>query len=268
MLIENNADEVARWMMAVSKQVPYAASKALNKTLWDLRRLERREMKRAFKTPTPYAMRAIRYKTSNKRNLQGVLYINARAAKGNAQVRFLKRQVVGGGRRGKRIEGSMSKAPGAPDARHLFAVPGKAVKKNAYGNVARATQVTITKGAANRGSERANNRYFVKSKGGRPVGIYEKYGRKVRMKDGSKRKKIRPVMVFTRRPRYRKRFKFYGVGIRHASKRFAQHFDKMFNAVLLDEGLISPGMKVKLKGGERAAPKSDFKDWSERFNRD
>jgi len=265
MPIESNADEVARWMLAVSKQIPYAASKALNKTLWDLRRLERREMERAFKSPTPYTLRAIRYKTSTKRNLQGELYINAQSKTGNAQVTFLKRQVVGGGRRGKRIEGSMSKAKGAPNINRLFAVPTNAVKKNAFGNVSRATQISIAKGAAGKGTERANNRYFVKKSKGKPIGIFERYGRKVRMEDG-KRKRIRPVMIFTRRPTYRKRFRFYSVAVRHANKRFEQHFDKMFNAVLLQEGLINPGMHVKLMGGERAAPKSDFKDWSERFN--
>jgi len=266
MEIESNAHDVARWMLKVEKQIPYAASVTLNKTVWELRKLETHEMKRAFRSPTPYALRAVRFKNSNKRNLTAQLYVNDTPTKagGNTQASFLKRQVVGGGRRGKRIEGSFSKAKGAPDLKNTFGIPGKGVKKNAFGNVTGALQKAMAAGVKNRGTARQNDKYFIAKRGG-TTAVWEKYGRKVKGEDGARRKKARPVMIFTRRPRYKKRFRFYEVAHRNASNVFDMTFNRVFNSILLKEGLTQRGVAVRLGAGDQVSPASDFKSFSERF---
>ena len=96
------------------KQIPFAASVAINTTLKDVQRAEQKQMKTKLDRPTPQTIKALRVKFSNKRNLQGEVFLLDWAAA------YLKYQIQGGTRRTK---GGTT------------AVPTKNARLNKYGNI-------------------------------------------------------------------------------------------------------------------------------------
>jgi hypothetical protein len=48
---------------------------------------------------------------------------------------------------------------------------------------------------------------------------------------------IKPVIVFINPPNYRKRFDFYGVGMKAARERFVESFDRYLTQMLKERGM-------------------------------
>lgn len=236
-MAKNDILDGIKFIRDVQKQIPYALHLALNKTAWDLRRLEKREIVRAFKNPKPFTKNAIIYqRSSSKRDLHIALFARDKVTRGTAPSEYLKAQVFGNTRDRKKFEQIMTVKSGVKDMRgKYYGMPVNRAKSDRF---TRARVRKLVKGAQDKGTPEENRKYFFMAKG-KARGIWERYGR------GGK--KIRLAMYLTKkRPHYGKRFRFFNVGIRHGERLVTKHFAVTLQRVLRKEGVIDPTTSVML----------------------
>lgn len=184
--IRDNIREVTKGLSRTQrKQIPYAASRAINDILYPLAKKELpKEMDDAFQDgATPFTKRAFRYTKSNKKNLSAIVFA------GDKQDEYLKFMVEGGIR--------------FPKNRTLI-VSTKNSKLNKFGN--------IPKGTLNKMLD-DKKKHFKGVPKGQPwlgEGIFERYGRK---RYDKKRKRviqgrIRKVASYVDRAQYQPLFPF------------------------------------------------------------
>lgn len=117
--IENNIKEVTRGLTKIQrKQIPFAASQALNDVAFNLARKQMpQEMDSTFEGgATAYTKRAFKFEKSNKRNLKARIFTDNRTHE------YMSLMVHGGQR--------------LPKGRSIF-IPSTNIKRNRYGNVTR-----------------------------------------------------------------------------------------------------------------------------------
>lgn len=151
------------------KQIPFAASKAINDTLFGAREHMQDMATMNLHKPTPFTLRGFKVHRSKRDELAGVLYID------DIQAKYLKYQIEGGTRRpGKRKLG----------------IPLRNMPRNKYGNVP---------GWRNK-IEKLNNDpnvYFEEHNG--ISGLWRRY----------KRRPPKLLVVFKNEVDYKKRFDYY-----------------------------------------------------------
>lgn len=129
------------------KQVPYATSKAINDTAFKVKDELVSQMKQKLDKPTPFTLRAVKIKKSNKRTLTAEIYID------DIQADYLKRVYKGG-----------TKMP----KKKALVIPTKDIRLNKYGNLTKSKVKNLL----------SSGNYFegkVKGKGGERAGIFRKY---------------------------------------------------------------------------------------------
>jgi hypothetical protein len=224
--IRSNARDVARWLDdAQKKQVPFAMALAMTLTANDVKAAEIDLMKRVFDRPTPYAINALRVVPATKRTM--VASVTFREFGGIPAKRFLNPEVHGGPRSRKSHE--MQLAPLMRGFQH--AVPARGLERDGYGNVKGAvfrkiiSQLKVSNdpqlnasGSGRSKRKRKNNAYFIPKKGG---AVYQRTGAGVK-----------PVLVFVKAPRYRKRFPFYETAQSVVAKRFHVNFATAFQRAM------------------------------------
>lgn len=192
--IRDNIKEVTKGLSRTQrKQIPFAASRAINDLLFPLAKKELpREMDDTFKGgATGFTKRAFRYAKSNKKNLSAIVFA------GPKQDEYLKFMVDGGTRfPGK---GSLFKR-----GSRALVVSTKNSKLNKYGNIPKATRDKIFD----------DDKKFFKGipKGAKfqSEGIWERYGRQ-RWSKKEKKKiggRIRMVAAYKQRAQYQPLFPF------------------------------------------------------------
>ena len=204
------------------EDAPIVTAYALTKTAQDIKAAERRSMEDVFDRPTRFTLNALYMKPATKRDLVSEVYFKEGFGSIPAW-RYLGPQVEGGPRRHKAHELRLIRAGLMEQGE--FAVPGKGVKLDAYGNISGGTieRILSQVGAAEqmagykanetaksrkRKAKKNIGRYFVLRPGAagrmnrdvRP-GIYYRAGLR----------EMVPVIVFVRAPKYQKRFPFYAV---------------------------------------------------------
>ena len=117
-------DEVKNWLSRRNqeRQIPFALSLALNRTLFDLRQPSAQQIQRAFDRPTPLIAKATQVVKTTKTNLAGSIGFSRR------RTMALWPQEVGGNRPQKKFERDLGLPAG------WFAVPTKNMPLNQYGN--------------------------------------------------------------------------------------------------------------------------------------
>lgn len=214
--IENNIKEVTRGLTKIQrKQIPFAASLALNKVAYQANTAIKKQAKYQLHKPTNWTLAGFLYDKSTKKNLHVVLYA-AGAQKGKKgrladRNKYLIYQVEGGTR--------------FPDGRAII-VPTKHTRLNKHGNIPRAT---LKKFVENK------KKYFSGKPRGRSnetnAGVYERMGR-------GGRKSIKKVASFVNYARYTdKRLDYYGVIEKVVNRRFKAIFEDSIDRVLRIEGL-------------------------------
>lgn len=196
---------------------PFITAYALTKTAQDIKAAEIASMQAVFDRPTAYTLNALTIKPATKTDLNAIVYFKDG---GSAPAwKYLAPEVEGGDRRHKAFELRLIRAGLMKDGE--FAVPGKGVKLDAYGNIPGPTieQILSQVGAAEQWSgyqanatakslkkKKAAGRYFVlrpdlNGPASRQVapGIYYRAG----VRD------IVPVIMFVAAPKYKKRFPFH-----------------------------------------------------------
>lgn len=222
------------------EQLPFAAALALTRTAQAVSAELRNEMAAAFDRPTRATLNSLFIEPATKERISARVWINDGESStgkgwgaGRAAVRWLSPQVYGTGRQHKGFERMLQRR--GVLASDQYVIPGEGAPLDQHGNIKRGVLTKILSGArlwdetgysANRTSSarslaKGNRRYFVLREGSRPVGIAERtrYGPK-------SRNSIRMVLVFAKRPTYRKRFDFFGVGDKAASDSLPVEFEK------------------------------------------
>jgi len=168
------------------KQMPFAASVALNRTAWDIK--ERGldpAMDEEIDNPTPFTKKAVRVKKSTKKRLVAFVYLYP------LQAKYLGFIIRGGTRRPQKQA-------------ILFPVKQKT---NKYGNMPRRAVEKLLE----------NPKVFSGIPHGRTTpGLYKRLGKKGR-------KQLRLMVSYQKRATYNKQFHFYKVAERTASKFFKKN---------------------------------------------
>lgn len=203
-----DADKAAALLVAIRGQLSYALAVALTSTAQQVKRDIEAEMPRAFDSPTSWTLNSLRLQAARKNNLQAVVAVKDRAARGNPALFWLAPEVYGGDRSDKRAEMALKTAGLLPSGMQV--VPGREAALNRFGNMTKGAISKAVRGA--KASEDglpqdARAKYFVMRKGGQPIGIAARFSKK----------RMGMVMAFVNSGRYRQRLDFYGIG--HASIR-------------------------------------------------
>lgn len=252
--VQSNLAELPKLYIDVDRQMRFAASVALNRTADTVRKAINSEMQSSFDRPTPYTLRALRVRRSDRNTLTAhVDFKDAGAAgKGTPADRYLSPQVYGGGRSRKRSERALE-AAGMSAGKYM--VPGAGATLDQYGNVSRGQIVQLLSylqafgehGYRANATDRSRKRL---AKLGRSDGGYKKIGgvqyfvsrgkgtvtngRRQPLAAGVWRKTgvhgvdVHPVLLFVDAPTYQPRLSFYEV----AEDTFDQHFDGEYETAL------------------------------------
>lgn len=233
------------------RQLPYAASLALNEAASRARRALEAEMAVRFDRPKPWTINSLYIVPSRKTRLEANVHFKDRWESGGksgvpAGV-YLQRQIEGGPRGQKSHERALTRAGILPPG--YFLVPTKWADMDAYGNMASGqitkilsslggfTNVGFTanwrKGSRSRGVRKSESYFAIVpgrgqgprneiDGGGLPPAIY-----KVTYEGGIRRE--RPVAAIVRQaPNYGRVFDFYGIAMRT----YEQHMPRLMGEAL------------------------------------
>lgn len=203
--IKSELPKAIRWTDQMTKQLPFAISKALNSVGFDARVALKGASNRYFDRPTPFIQNAWRVQKSTKRNLEVVVYPD------DKRKPYLLRNITGGQRGLKPFEaklGSLS-VGNLPSNSRLIPVPGN-VKLNSYGNVSKAALNRIAKQVGTKGR---NSVFIGKPTGSRPAGVYQ------RKPNGS----LRALFIAQPSASYRAIFPIGEIGTKIAQRRFGTY---------------------------------------------
>ncbi len=223
----NGYDEAIRALRRVQRQVPKAAQRTVNYLANRVREAEVLEMKRAFDRPTRWTLNSTRVRYASQRigRTYAVVWLKDEAVKGTPATKYLTPQIFGGGRGAKRFEKALWNAGVLP--RGWVTVPGEGARLDAYGNLHRGQIVQIlawfrafgeqgfranTTAAGRRRLQRGTRKrrgfaYFAIRPGQRAP-LHPGIWQRVYTGFGTA---VRPVLIFVRNPRYRRRYHFFEV---------------------------------------------------------
>lgn len=258
--VETNIPAVREALKKAASQVPFAASVALNRSAEAARRDVVDNMQRVFDKPTPWVLNSLRVKRSTKSNLVAEVAFKDKNSVENSRS-MIEPHVFAGERRFKAMEARLWKAGYLPDGWN--AVPGVAAKLDSNGNMSRGqiTQMlnvlgTYTEAGYNKANDRTTSRlakgsvkknqygfvYWVNPADGRKAkhlqpGVYQR----VSTGFGTS---LKPVLIFVKRAKYKKRLPFYDLVNTAAAREFPKEFDKAFEEAMRTALLKNQGQLI------------------------
>jgi hypothetical protein len=244
--VDHNTDVVRQALTRAASQVPYAMSVALNKTADESKAMVQASMRSVFDRPTPWVLNSLRVKRSTKTNLVAELaFKDIHSALSSRSM--VEPHVMGGDRHFKAMEARLLRRGLIPKGWNV--VPGAAASLDRYGNMSRGqiSQLlnvlgTYTEAGYNKANDKTRARlaagnvkknqygfeYFVspvgKSRHLQP-GVYKRFTTAF----GTS---LKPILIFVRGVRYRKRLDFFEQVERSVNDRLATHFDAAFDAAV------------------------------------
>jgi hypothetical protein len=199
--IKSELPKAIRWTDQMTKQLPFAISKALNSVGFDARSALKGASRTYLDKPTPFIQNAWRVQKSTKRNLVVTVFPEAKREP------YLRTNITGGTRGLKPFEAKyLGDGIGNMPANSRL-IPA-VVRRNAYGNVGLATLRRISQQVGTKG----RNSVFI----GKPVGDARPAGVYQRAPGG----KLRPLFIATPQATYRPRFPIGEIGTKVAERRF------------------------------------------------
>ena len=223
-------------------QVPFATALALTRTAQFVQRKMGEEIDRVFDRPKPYTKGATYVRPATKANLSAEVKIKDQAFKSAPPIKWLAAEIYGGPRRHKAFENLLVSRGVMPPG--MFVVPTRAAPLDGYGNIQPSEinrmlsdlqarrdpyQNATRESKGKRLRKRKAAAYFYFST--HPVnartrhlapGIYRRTAATNMV--GPVRVGIRPILLFTRAPRYRVRLRFHEVADQTARMRFPIEF--------------------------------------------
>lgn len=227
--------EARELIREIEDQAPYILARTLSKTASSVKAEEVAEMKKVFDRPTPYTLGGVYAKTATKQDQVARVWLKDKlqAGKGNAAEDYLRPQIFGGERKLKRFEKALNRVGVLPYGYH--AIPGDYAERDQYGNMKAGQIVKILSYFQAFGEqgykanmtqekiERMRTGYVVVRPGTKRIpGIYELFAARGSIY-------LRPVMVFLKKVKYKRRYLFYDVGEKQANKVWRGFFDEAWN---------------------------------------
>jgi hypothetical protein len=223
--VKADISQITRKLSALEKeQVPYATAVALTRTAKFTQAALVKQMSSDFNEPTSYTLNALRIEPATKTKLHALILAKDKVSTGNPASAYLAPEVFGGLRRVKAFENSFIRAGLMPAT--YYAIPTRAAPLDSHGNVPLSVISRIisqARGSAYKGGGRkirgASTKYEYFSVGTNEVGplkpgIY-------RQLSSGKGANVQPIFIFTtKRPAYRRRFRFYETATQVAGERF------------------------------------------------
>ena len=199
--IKSELPKAIRWTDAMTKQLPFAISQALNSTGFSIRTSLKGASRQYFNNPTTFIQNAWQVDKSNKRNLAVTVFPEAK------RVRYLRKNITGGQRGPKPFEIKYLSQASASLPAGSKLVPAN-IPLNAQGNVSLATLKRITGKIATTGK----GSVFIGTPtgGNRPPGVYQRVNRWV----------LVPLFVAVPSATYRPIFPIHDIGAKVAQRRF------------------------------------------------
>lgn len=239
-------DQVRKAMQELPKKARYAAVTAMNKSMEWADTAVRKEMRQVFDRPTPWVLNSLRIKYAKPSTMAAELAFKDINSATSSSTMVLP-HVDGGQRRFKAMEARLMGIGLIPAGYN--AVPGAAAKLDAFGNMSRGqiSQLlnvlgTYTESGFNKANINTTKRlakgnakknvyglvYWVNPVGAKKAkhlqpGVYQR----VTTAFGTS---LKPVLIFVKQARYKKRLDFYGITKKVVDQRFAGEFDKAFEA--------------------------------------
>lgn len=119
----------------IERQLPFAIALSLTRTVQAVQKAEIHEMGDVFDRPTRYTLNSTYIEPATKQHLVAAVGIKDEASEGVPPTKYLRPQIVGGGRRLKRFEKALRSVGVLPNG--YVAVPGSAAKIDRFGNMSR-----------------------------------------------------------------------------------------------------------------------------------
>ncbi len=239
-------DQVRKAMAELPKKARFATVAAMNTSLEWAETAVRKEMRNVFDRPTPWVLKSLRRKYAKPSNMVAELAFKDIDLETNARTMVFP-HVDGGQRHFKAMEARLMRIGLMPAGYN--AVPGGAAKLDAYGNMSRGqiSQLLNVLGAYTESGFNKANINTVKrlSRGNQKKGVYgfvywvNKVGdqkakhlqpgvyQRVTTAFGSS---LKPILIFVKQAKYKRRLDFYGITQREINKRFPSEFDRAFAA--------------------------------------
>lgn len=230
--------ELSEKLKGMEKTIQLATNRAIKDTAFEARTEVQAEMRKVFDRPTPWAIDTVRVDASKKegmdRSRRNDVVIGLTSTRNNTASKwkspeFAKPQVEGGERGIKRIERILRSAGILPSG--MSVAPAKEAWLDQYGNLNGQEINQIIRSVGGWGDRSQimgfkkghlrtakQNRYFVQYKQGRPYGIFEVLGK------GN----IRAVIIFIKKPYYKRLLNFYQVVQNTFLARFNKNFKQRF----------------------------------------
>lgn len=207
--------------------IPGAMTDSLNWTSYNLRERLQEEIKGVFDRPTRFTVDSIEVIKATPNRASATVRLKDYSSKAAPAAIWLAPQVYGGARSDKRSEKLLRDRGILPAGMHV--APGAGMKLDSMGNVGRGQMQKIISGLGasydpyqrSTGSRRSTGnrqRFFVMTKGKRPMGIAERFG--------PRKGQVRIVLAFISKPSYQKRFDFYGIGAAFVNEDLPRTFDR------------------------------------------
>lgn len=218
-------------LAGMHKQVRFAAAVGLTRTAKAVMDEQQKILPRELDRPKPGTVRGMRFVKATPANLEATVMFRRRG-EGVPAAEFIGHN-ISGGRRGMKRSEMMLRAAGILPA-GLYTIPGKAAKRDAYGNMSRGHIVSILSFFKTFGNEqlklnsprmnrakksRSKAQYFVVLPGEKmPAGIWERTT-----------KQAKPVLMFVNPGQHRKLVKFHETASLVVKRDWDRMFSRAFN---------------------------------------
>jgi hypothetical protein len=181
--------DLPRAMRGMEDQIPFATALAMTRMAQDGRRSVQAHLEDKLDNPTKWTIKGVRFTPASKTDTHPTssVWLVDEAPKGTAPADYLSALIKGGRCRHKRHEKALHRAGILPAG--WLTVPGQDVRLNKHGNITagKYTQILSELQASSdpqqnaTGSARSTQSrkgFFVLRKGDRPVGVYQRKGKR------------------------------------------------------------------------------------------
>jgi hypothetical protein len=241
------AEATEKLWFAARQQAQFAMAKTLTTVAKIAENDIRTEMRDVFDRPNAWTLGGTFVKPATPQSLYSMVKLKDERAAGSSTParKYLQFEIGGGERSLKRFEKALRSAGVLPEG--MFAVPGKGIKRDAFGNVPageivkllsyfrafpekgyKANATDESRAKIKKGTRARGVVYFVGRPGGGklPLGIW------ARVRVGTFGSALKPILMFTNTASYAKRFDFEGVVTRTAERTLLPIFRQEFAEAL------------------------------------
>ncbi|MGD0275913.1 MAG: hypothetical protein ABSB79_07645 [Syntrophales bacterium] len=231
-------DEVRRSLAGFRDQLPYAMARSLTQVAVVVKDREVAEMMSVFDRPTPYTLGSLYIKPATKSEQNSWVWMKEFAGKGTPAYKYLYPQIYGGDRQLKRFERALQYKGVLPEG--MYCVPGQGANLDSYGNMSTGQIVQILSYFQAFGEQGYRANITEKGRAKLAKGTKTKQGISYfalqqpykNLKPGIYMRAvfnwggaIKPIIMFVKKPHYKKRFFFFEVGQAEANEKWRPIFD-------------------------------------------